>query len=302
MQVEDVRIAINAGDGTLHALASHSNLRRIAAVFLTALDAEYAAGLIALVDYVAAIERFSLPRVYGPVGLLDFAARLKAVAPALARLTFTELEDGETVNVSKVMITCKRLNEEDNGQAVGYRISEPDWPGRFDVDAAAARGIFPGPDFGRLQRGEVVRGVRPDEVIAPARSGRRLAVAWKARPGPRLEQFADSARLLILAAPYIDERHIVAEETGYLTGAEAAILARATSVETLCLLQISRHTPPSYARKEAGQFHRRLFVPNDGDRFLVPGPDGGPVVHERSDTEAGTRRQRQPRPRRTWPR
>ena len=50
-------------------------------------------------------------------------------------------------------------------QAFGYAIVENARPGRFDDKLAIELGVPFGPDFGRLQRGETVNGVRPEQVI-----------------------------------------------------------------------------------------------------------------------------------------
>ena len=43
-------------------------------------------------------------------------------------------------------------------RAHGYALVEDQRPGRFDPVLAASLGVEPGPDFGRLQSGEAVRG------------------------------------------------------------------------------------------------------------------------------------------------
>ena len=43
-------------------------------------------------------------------------------------------------------------------------------PGEFDPEAATALGVVPGPEFGRLQHGETIRGVRPEQVLGPNRA------------------------------------------------------------------------------------------------------------------------------------
>lgn len=58
--------------------------------------------------------------------------------------------------------------------AVSYFIQAHPLPGKFDVDRARARGVVPGPDFGRLQKGHAVRNkhgatVLPQDVMGPQR-------------------------------------------------------------------------------------------------------------------------------------
>ena len=47
-------------------------------------------------------------------------------------------------------------------RALGYALVEEPRPGHFDPERARELGVTPGPDFGRLQQGETVNGVRPE--------------------------------------------------------------------------------------------------------------------------------------------
>ena len=55
-------------------------------------------------------------------------------------------------------------------EAYGYAFVEDDRPGRFDAEAARRLGVPEGPDFGRLQRGETVGGVTPEQVVGRDRA------------------------------------------------------------------------------------------------------------------------------------
>ena len=54
-------------------------------------------------------------------------------------------------------------------RAYGYAFAEDDRPGRFDAETAERLGVTPGPDFGRLQAGETVNGVAPEQVLGEPR-------------------------------------------------------------------------------------------------------------------------------------
>ena len=61
----------------------------------------------------------------------------------------------------------------------GFVIQEDDQPGKFDVTAAKALGLEPGPLFGKLQHGETVTApdgsvVHPYMVLGPSKPGRKL--------------------------------------------------------------------------------------------------------------------------------
>src|SRR6185312_11621410 len=82
-------------------------------------------------------------------------------------------------------------------EAYGYAFLEDDRPGRFDVEAARRLGVTEGPDFGRLQRGETVDGVRPEQVVGPDRTGRRIVISGDTSPTQTVEIYSDRAEVLV---------------------------------------------------------------------------------------------------------
>src|SRR5947199_258691 len=68
------------------------------------------------------------------------------------------------------------------GEAFGYAVVEATRPGRFDAARARELGVAEGPDFGRLQRGEEVGDVRPEDVVGPPRPGRKVVLSGDTAP------------------------------------------------------------------------------------------------------------------------
>ncbi|ORZ38846.1 beta-lactamase-like protein [Catenaria anguillulae PL171] len=65
--------------------------------------------------------------------------------------------------------------------SVAYVFRGPEVPGKFDVQAAKALGLKPGPNFGRLQRGLSVtlddgRVIQPSDVVGPAKPAQVFSV------------------------------------------------------------------------------------------------------------------------------
>ena len=96
---------------------------------------------------------------------------------------------------------------------------EDERPGQFDPAAAERLGVRPGPEFGRLQRGETIRGVSPEQVMGAARPGRKLVISGDTRPCDVLAIAAHGADLLIHEATFAEEEHDRAAETGHSTAA-----------------------------------------------------------------------------------
>jgi len=148
-------------------------------------------------------------------------------------------------------------------------------PGRFDAQRAQALGVEPGRDFGRLQRGEVVNGVTPDQVMGPERSGRKIVISGDTAPSEALEVAAHEADLLVHEATFIDEEADRARQTGHSTAREAAQVATEAGVRLLALTHLSpRHLPREF-RDEARAVFAGTVVPRDFDTIEVPFPERG---------------------------
>ena len=73
---------------------------------------------------------------------------------------------------------------------------------RVRPSASASR---PVPDFGRLQRGETVGGVRPEQVMGPAREGRKIVISGDTAPCETLAVAAHRADVLVHEATFAEE-------------------------------------------------------------------------------------------------
>ena len=122
--------------------------------------------------------------VYGPPGLKAlFQQVLRAVIGRTKYpLDVIELEHHEEVRFDDFVIAPSRSATASRPTAT--RSSRTTGPGRFDVEAARALGVTEGPDFGRLQRGETVNGVTPEQVVGEDRPGRRIVYTGDTSPVP----------------------------------------------------------------------------------------------------------------------
>src|SRR5204863_4109840 len=148
-------------------------------------------------------------------------------------------------------------------------------PGRFDAELAARLGVTPGPDFGRLQRGETVAGVRPEQVMGPERPGRKIVISGDTRPSELLAVAAHQADVLVHEATFIEEEAERARETGHSTAREAATLARDAEVRLLALTHLSTRYGGGEVREEARAIFPTTEVPRDFDTIEVPFAEKG---------------------------
>jgi ribonuclease Z len=166
-------------------------------------------------------------------------------------------------------------------RAYGYAVIE-DWrPGRFDDQKARELGVTPGPDFGRLQRGEPVGDVQPDQVVGEARRGRKVVLSGDTSPCEMTEMVAHEADLLVHEATLLDDELARARQTGHSTARGAAELGAAAGVALLAL----NHVSPRYSGRELRDEARAVFadtiVPHDFDRVEIPFPEKGAPIHRK---------------------
>jgi ribonuclease Z len=117
--------------------------------------------------------------------------------------------------------------------------------------------------------------VHPEQVLGPARPGRRVVVTGDTRPARSVLEAALDAELLVHEASFADEERVRAEETAHSTARAAAELALAAGVKLLALTHLSnRYFGPEILR-EARDVFAETVVPRDFDTIEIPFPERG---------------------------
>ena len=275
------RLLFDCAEGTQRQLQrSVVGLPDIEEIFLTHFHADHFLGLPGMLKTFALRGRDEVGlTVYGPPGLRDLFGRLK---PFIGRLpyplTTVELPPGETLERGDYVLETFPV---DHGvSAVGYALVEHERPGRFDVAAADAIGVPPGPERGILQGGEPItledgRVITPDAVLGPARPGRKIVLSGDTAPAPSVVQAAHKADLLVHEATFGAGESARARETLHATAGEAAEVARLADVKLLALTHVSTRYFGSELGAEAREIFERTVVPRDFDVVEVPLPERG---------------------------
>jgi ribonuclease Z len=194
------------------------------------------------------------------------------------RFTVVDLEPDAIVEFDGYEVHALRVRH--RGEAYGYALIEDARPGRFDAALATSLGVTPGPDFGRLQRGETVGGVAPERVMGETRRGRKLVFSGDTSPCDMVRVAADGADVLVHEATFTSEERDRAMETGHSTAAQAAELAREAGVRLLALTHVSTRYAGGEIRDEARAIFPATEVPRDFDLIDVPFPEKGePELH-----------------------
>jgi ribonuclease Z len=275
------RLLFDCGEGTQRQLLRSIGLLDLEEIFLTHFHADHFLGLPGMLKTFGMRGREAPLSVYGPPGL---RALFEALRPVIGKTTFplalVELEPNE--QVKRDGYTVAAFAVEHRVRAYGYALIEDERPGRFDEERALELGVRPGPDFGRLQRGETVDGVRPEQVLGEPRRGRKVVLAGDCSPSEMTRAVAHGADLLVHEATFTLEEEERARETGHSTARGAAELAAAADVVLLAL----NHVSPRYAgpelREEARLMFERTIVPHDFDSVEIPFPERGPPSHVRA--------------------
>lgn len=165
----------------------------------------------------------------------------------------------------------------------GFRIQEPDRPGRLDVERLRAEGVPPGPLYRKIKLGERVH--LPDGRVIDGscyrnqdRPGRTVTVLGDTRPVPEAVRLAQGADVLIHEATYREGLEELAENYGHSTSVQAARIAREAGVKRLLLTHISsRYTAAdvSALEAEARQQFAATDVIRDGQTVVVDSMEVG---------------------------
>jgi ribonuclease Z len=278
------RLLFDCGEGTQRQLLRTVGLPDMQAVFLTHHHADHWLGLPGMLKSFELRDRSAPLTVYGPPGTDALMGAMRIVYGRL-RYPFSvvELEAGEEVSYDGYEVTPFNVNH--RSRAFGYAIVEAPRPGRFDAELANDLGVEFGPDFGRLQRGHEVNGVRPEQVVGPERPGRKIVLSGDTGPCEMLRVAAHEADVLVHEATFIEEDRERALQTGHSTARQAAEVAREADVRMLALTHVSTRYAGGEIRDEARAIFERTEVPRDFDSIDVPFPEKGEPELHRYDAE-----------------
>ena len=278
------RILFDCGEGTQQQLLRSVGLPELDAIFITHFHLDHWLGLLGMVKTFDLRAREKPLTIYGPPGITQLFTGLRPIIGRTAYpLATVDLEPHEEIRYESFLVSPFAVKH--RVEAYGYAIVEDDRPGRFDVEAARALGVPDGPDFGRLQRGETVNGVRPEQVMGETRVGRRIVISGDTAPCQAVEVFAHDADVLVHEATFMEDERARARETFHSTAKQAAEIARDAGVRLLALTHLSTRYFPRDIRDEARTVFPNTIVPRDFDAIDVPFPERGEPALVKPDRE-----------------
>jgi len=287
------RLLFDCGEGTQRQLLRSVGLLDMDAVFITHFHADHWLGLPGMLKSFALRERSQPLTVYGPAGCKELMGVMRIVYGRLPyRLEVRELAPAETVRRDGYLIAAIPVRHK--GESFGYALVEDPRPGHLDPALAQQLGVTPGPDFGRLQRGETVAGVRPEQVMGPQREGRKVVLSGDTVPCQALAIAAHQADVLIHEATFAEDERERARQTLHSTARQAAELARDAEARLLALTHFSSRYAGGELRDEARAVFAPTEAPRDFDTIHVPFPERGPATLERWPERLAREREQAP--------
>jgi ribonuclease Z len=287
------RLLFDCGEGTQRQLLRSIGLLDLDTIFITHFHADHWLGLPGMLKSFALRERTEPLTLYGPRGLRELLSTMRVVFGRLPyELHIEELEPAESVERDGYLIAAIPVRHKGEG-ALGYALVEEPRPGHLDAKLAAELGVTPGPDFGRLQRGETVAGVRPEQVMGPRREGRKVVLSGDTAPCEALALAAYQADVLVHEATFAEDEADRARLTLHSTASQAATLARDAEVRLLAITHVSSRYAGGELRDQARAIFPATEAPRDFDTIEVPFPERGQATLLRwSERQAREREQR----------
>jgi ribonuclease Z len=271
------RLLFDCGEGTQRQLIRSVGLVDMDSVFITHFHADHWLGLPGMLKSVALRERQAPLTIYGPRGLKELMGAMRIVYGRLPYpMELVELEPAETVARDGYLIAAIPVRHRSDS-SFGYVLVEEPRPGHLDARLAEELGVRPGPDFGRLQRGETVEGVTPEKVMGPPREGRKVVISGDTTPCEPVAIAAHQADLLVHEATFAEEEAERARETSHSTARQAAELASRAEVRLLALTHFSSRYAGGELLEEARQVFPQTEAPRDFDTIEIPFPERGPA-------------------------
>src|SRR5438094_982336 len=162
-------ILFDCGEGTQISLRTLGwGIKDIDLILISHVHGDHVTGLPGLLLTQGNSGRSEPLEIVGPPGLASVVAGLRVVAPYLPfEVRCREIDAQGGLVLDGLRVTSTR--GEHHVACLVYRLDLPR-ARRFLPDRARALGV-PLTDWKRLQRGEVVNGVEPEEVLGPPRRG-----------------------------------------------------------------------------------------------------------------------------------
>jgi len=256
-------VLFDCGEGTQISLRRLGwGIKDIDLILISHVHGDHIAGLPGLLLTQGNSARTEPVHIVGPPGLRYVVERLRVVAPYLPfEVRCTDLESGAEVQLDQLRVTCTEAMH--HVPCMAYRLDLPRAP-RFLPDRARALGV-PVEDWKRLQRGERVGEVEPNDVLGPPRAGLGVGLVTDTRPTPGIAELMQGVDMLVCEGTFGDDADQPrAVERMHMTFREAAQLAKDSNAKQLVLSHFSPAVPePTLFTRNATDVFENTLIGQD---------------------------------------
>jgi ribonuclease Z len=234
---------------------------------------DHVLGLPGLLQTMALMDRKAKLTVYGPEGVKAFLGCVRETLQF--GLTFPVeireiLEAGVVLDETDYAVEAAWSNHVT--ASLAYAFAEKPRPGKFYPERARGLGVPEGEFWSKLQHGEKVKlatgsVVKPEDVLGPARRGRKIVYSGDTRPFRGFARFGAGADLVIHDSTFDDSLSEKAELDGHSTPCQAAGQAKKAKAKRLVLTHVSaRYVDAGLLLEQARKVFKNTIVASD---FLV---------------------------------
>ncbi len=251
-------------------MISPLSFMKIDSIFITHMHGDHVLGLPGLLQTMGMSGRKEPLGVYGPSGIKSGLETMLSVCEGEIGydLTIQEVEPGEVIDLGYAKVSV--FKTEHGMYSLGYVYREKDAPGTFNKAKALELGLTPGPEFSRLQAGEIVKGVYPDQVIGPAKKGMVVVYTGDTIPCQSIRDNSVDADVLIHECTYAAGEEELAKAHWHSTSVQAAEVARDCNVKCLMLTHVSnRYDDVIVVEEEAKEIFSNTYAVKDLEQFDV---------------------------------
>jgi ribonuclease Z len=243
----------DCGEGTQVSL-KRLNLKwkKIDAIFISHTHADHVTGLPGILMLNSQVDRTEPLYIYGPPKIAEYIESSRKVL---------DMYINYPIIVKEITAPCMVHEGKDfyvrafplqhTKTCVGYTLEELDRPGEFNVEKAMSLGIKPGPDYGKLQKGQSITlengtTVKPEDVMGEKRHGRKFSFVTDTLYLPSIAKEVQGSDLLICEAMFDESLKDQAKEKKHMTAKECGTIARDSNSKRMAMI----HYSPRYTDRE----------------------------------------------------
>lgn len=268
----------DGGEGTQVSLRKlNLKWKKINAIFVSHTHADHVTGIPGLLMLSAQVDRDEPLYIYGPPKIAEYIETSRKVLDMYINyeIKVTEITapgivySGEGFDIRAFQLQHTKV-------CYGYALEEHPRPGAFNPERAASMNVPCGPLWSRLQAGETVKArdgtdVKPDDVLGPARKGRKFSFVTDTKYIPSIAAEVANSDLLVCEGMFEKSLESTAAEKKHMTAEQAATVARDAHVKKMALI----HYSPRYTDSDLKilQTEARAIFPETvltKDRMVFP--------------------------------